>query len=54
MPISYHAFCALSQLEQVPLVWVEGMLITRRWEEEDGVSLYHMEGDFFCEVYLNP
>jgi hypothetical protein len=54
MPTSYSTFCALPQLHQVPVVWVEGTFIARRWEEEDGVSLYHMDGDFFCEVYLNP
>jgi hypothetical protein len=54
IPTSYPAFCALPHLQQIPLVWVEGTFIARRWEEEDGVALYHMEGDFFCEVYLNP
>ena len=53
MPTSHYAFRALPFLEQLPLVWVEGTFIARRWEEEDGVSLYHMDGGFFCEVYLN-
>lgn len=54
MSTSYLDFCALPQLQQVPLVWDEGTYLARRWEEEDGVSLYHMDGNFFCEVYLNP
>ncbi|WP_201980425.1 hypothetical protein [Hymenobacter rubidus] len=54
MPTSYSTFCALPHIQQVPLVWAEGTFIARRWEEEDGVSLYHMDGGFFCEVYLNP
>jgi hypothetical protein len=54
IPTSYPAFCALPHLQQIPLVWVEGTFIARRWEEEDGVALYHMAGGFFCEVYLNP
>jgi hypothetical protein len=54
MSTSLEAFCALPHIEQVPLVWIEGTFIARRWEEEDGVSLYHMEGHFFCEVYLEP
>lgn len=54
MPTSHYAFRALPLEQQLPLVWVEGRFLARRWEEEDGVSLYHMEGDFFCEVYLNP
>jgi hypothetical protein len=50
MPTSYHVFRLLPFEEQVPLVWTEGTFLARRWEEEDGMGLYHMEGGFFCEV----
>lgn len=54
MPTSQATFSALPFLQQIPLVWVEGTFLARRWEEEDGVALYHMKGGFFCELYLNP
>ncbi|GAB3294305.1 hypothetical protein [Hymenobacter tenuis] len=52
MPTSYDTFQILSFEQQLPLVWLEGRFIARRWEEEDAVALYHMDGGFFCEVYL--
>ncbi|MBF9239502.1 hypothetical protein I2I05_19065 [Hymenobacter sp. BT683] len=52
MATSHYDFRALPFEQQLPLVWVEGTFLARRWEEEDGVSLYHMDGGFFCEVYL--
>jgi hypothetical protein len=53
MPISHYAFRALPFEQQVALVWQEGTFLARRWEEEDGVQLYHL-GSFFCEVYYDP
>jgi hypothetical protein len=52
MPTSHYAFRALPFEQQLPLVWCEGTFLARRWEEEDAVALYHMDGHFFCEVYL--
>jgi hypothetical protein len=52
MPTPHYAFRAYSFEQQLPLVWCEGTFLARRWEEEDAVALYHLEGGFFCEVYL--
>jgi hypothetical protein len=53
MPSSYEAFRLLPIEQQLPLVWVEGTFLAKRWEEEDAVGLYHMEGGFFAEVYYD-
>lgn len=53
MPIFYHAFCVLPFKEQLPLVWMEGSLLAQRWEEQDTMGLYHMDGGFFCELTYN-
>lgn len=53
MPTSHYTFRALPLEQQLPLVWVEGSFIAKRWEEEEAVGLYHMEGGFFCEVYYD-
>lgn len=53
MPISHDDFRALPLEQQLALVWQEGTYLARRWEEEDGVLLYHL-GSFFCEVYYDP
>lgn len=52
MPTTHATFRLLSFEQQLPLVWVEGTFVARRWEEEDAVALYHMDGSFFCEVFL--
>ncbi len=53
MPTSYETFRLLPFEQQLPLVWVEGTYLARRWEEEDAVGLYHMAGSFFAEVYYS-
>lgn len=53
MPTSYEHFRLLPFAQQLPLVWVEGSFLARRWEEEDAVGLYHMAGGFFAEVYYH-
>ena len=35
------------------LVWQEGTFLATRWEAEDAVNLYHMEGGFFAEVFYD-
>ena len=30
-----------------------GPHLVRRWEEEDGVNLYHLPGGFFVELYYD-
>lgn len=54
MPTSYEHFCLLPFEQQLPLVWTEGTLLAKRWEEEDAVGLYYLLGSFFCEVYYEP
>jgi hypothetical protein len=42
--------------QQLTLVFVEGTFLARRWEEEDGINLYHLSGPstgFFAEVYYD-
>ena len=53
MPTTYEQFRLLPFEQQLPLVWVEGNFLARRWEEEDAVGLYHMAGGFFAEVYYD-
>jgi hypothetical protein len=53
MPTGHYAFRLLKLEQQLPLVWEEGTYLAQRWEEEDTVALYHMAGNFFCEVYYD-
>jgi hypothetical protein len=53
MPTNYEQFRLLPFAQQLPLLWVEGTYLARRWEEEDAVGLYHMAGGFFAEVYYH-
>jgi hypothetical protein len=53
VPISHYAFRLLTLPEQLAIVWQEGSFLVTRWEEENAVNLYHMEGGFFAEVYYD-
>ncbi len=35
-------------------MWCRSTYIARRWEEEDGINLYHLPGGFFAELYYDP
>ena len=53
MPTSHYAFRALPFLEQIQIVWDEGQHLATRYEEENTVGLYHMEGGFFVELFYD-
>jgi hypothetical protein len=38
---------------QLVAVFDEGTFLARRWEEEDGINLYHLPGGFFVELYYD-
>ena len=44
MPVYHYAFRLLALPEQLTAVWQEGTFLATRWEEEDAINLYHMEG----------
>jgi len=53
MQTSHYAFRALPFEQQVVLVWNEGRYLATRYEEEDTVGLYWMQGCFFVELYYD-
>jgi len=51
--MTLYQFNALPYERQLVVVFDEGTFLARRWEEEDGVNLYHVagpQGCFFVEV----
>ncbi|MBC6992210.1 hypothetical protein [Hymenobacter sp. BT491] len=54
MAISQEAFQALPLLKQISLVSLDGLFLTIRRDGPDLVSLFHLPGGFFAEVYYNP
>ena len=52
MSTTLAEFSALSFQDQVVAVWEYGTYIATRYEEEDTVGLYHMNG-FFVELYYD-
>jgi hypothetical protein len=46
-------FNALPYERQLVHVFDEGTFLARRWEEEDGINLYHLPGGFFVELYYD-
>ncbi|AII50378.1 hypothetical protein [Hymenobacter sp. APR13] len=53
MPYSLQTFQSIPFEQQVTVVWNEGKYIATRYEEEDTVGLYHMDGGFFVELYYD-
>ncbi|UOQ67728.1 hypothetical protein [Hymenobacter volaticus] len=53
MPTSHPNFRVLPFLDQIELVWDEGRHIAPRYEGKDTLVLYHMQGDFFVEMFYN-
>jgi hypothetical protein len=53
MPTGHYTFRLLALPEQLTIVWQEGSFLATRWEEENAVNLYHMEGGFFAEVFYD-
>jgi len=51
-----YEFSLLPYERQLVLLFDEATFLARRWEEEDGVNLYHVEGSaggFFVEIYYD-
>lgn len=53
MPTTHPTFRALPFLAQIELVWDEGRHLATRYEGPDTVVLYHLQGDFFVEMFYN-
>lgn len=53
MPVTLATFSLLPFQQQIVLVWDEGSYLATRYEEEDTVGLYHMQGGFFVELYYD-
>jgi hypothetical protein len=46
-------FNLLPYERQLVAVFDEGTFLARRWEEEDGINLYHLPGGVFVEIYFD-
>ncbi|WP_022826307.1 hypothetical protein [Hymenobacter norwichensis] len=53
MPTTQAVFQAFPFLAQIELVWDEGRHLATRYEGQDTVVLYHLQGDFFVEMFYN-
>jgi hypothetical protein len=51
--MTLYEFNSLPYERQLVVVFDTGTFLARRWEEEDGINLYHLPGDFFVEVYYD-
>jgi hypothetical protein len=51
--VTLYLFKLLSPEEQLRYVLKRGTFLARRWEEEDGINLYHLPGDFFVEIFYD-
>jgi hypothetical protein len=47
--MTLHEFNALSYERQLAAIFDTGTFLARRWEEEDGINLYHLPGGVFVE-----
>jgi hypothetical protein len=51
--VTFYQFNVLPYEQQLAHVFDEGTYLARRWEEEDGVNLYHLPAGFFVELYYD-
>ncbi|TPG59491.1 hypothetical protein [Hymenobacter nivis] len=51
--MTLYEFNQLTFEQQLAAVFAAGTYLARRWEEEDGVNLYHMPSGFFVELYYD-
>jgi hypothetical protein len=51
--MTLYEFNSLPYERQLVAVFDTGTFLARRWEEEDGINLYYLPGDFFVEVYYD-
>jgi hypothetical protein len=48
--MTLHKFNSLPYERQLAAVFDTGIFLARRWEEEGGITLYHLPGGVFVEV----
>lgn len=51
--MTLYEFNQLPYERQLVAVFDTGTFLAWRWEEEDGINLYHLPGGFFAEVYYD-
>jgi hypothetical protein len=51
--MTLYEFNALPYERQLVHVFNEGTFLARRWEEEDGINLYHLPGGVFVEIHFD-
>jgi hypothetical protein len=51
--MTLYEFNHLPYERQLVAVFDTGTYLARRWEEEDGINLYHLPGGFFVELYYD-
>jgi hypothetical protein len=52
--MTFAAFNHLAYGQQLAAVFEAGTFLARRWEEGDGLNLYHLPGGFFVELHYDP
>ena len=48
--MTLYDFNLLLYARQLATVFTDGTYLARRWEEEDGINLYRLPGDFNLET----
>jgi hypothetical protein len=48
-----YEFNALPYERQLVAIFDIGTFLAQRWEEEDGINLYHLPGGVFVEIYYD-
>lgn len=51
--MTLYEFNQLPYERQLVAVFDTGTFLARRWEEEDGIGLYYLPGEFFVELYYD-
>jgi hypothetical protein len=51
--VTLYEFNQLPYERQLVAVFDTGTYLARRWEEEDGINLYHLPSGFFVELYYD-
>jgi hypothetical protein len=51
--MTLYEFNALPYKRQLVAIFDTGTFPARRWEEEDGINLYHLPGGVFVEIYYD-
>jgi hypothetical protein len=51
--MTLYEFNSLPYERQLVAIFDTGTFLARRWEEEDGINLYHLPGGVFVEIYFD-